>query len=318
MRADKPSRLIVNLAFPLEGGFWGFKSSGEMESVLSELHDRSLGRLNYGKPERKWLAGRLLDFRPTEPGPTMVFIVHASDLDQCFDSKMKSLSVTRNGITIPGVEWKSTLGVSILAASTAEKINKRYCQSKFEQLHFLSFHRGGPPWFEMAFLSAIRTKDPEPLLAAVAAQLHVLQVKSSEEIPRVQALSILCQGYLAVHSGPTGMPTFPRSEDGYAEVVDAFALMGWPDFMRRHAEKLAPVPDSNQAAVCQSAWWRNGLSDDDILTGLRGEWGGVHANWDHVRILIETIQSGRLIGPAMVARAFLALAKRISTANSLG
>jgi hypothetical protein len=146
----------------------------------------------------------------------------------------------------------------------------------------------------------------------------------------LSALSILCQGHLAVQAGQSGLVEIP---DPSGEIAQALKIMGWGEVLRSEEAKqcLDPRLTSSECAgrnqlreeVSQPAFW-NVFSKDQahpspysarILEAALQEWkqaASCEGDLTPVRELIRRIQDVGAIEPAsLVAKAYIELAKKL-------
>lgn len=146
--------------------------------------------------------------------------------------------------------------------------------------------------------------------------------------PRVEpeilpALTILCQGYLAVHADPADGAPDPRlttDPPAYNDVAAALARMGWTDMVRRKQPGVWMLradlesPDARrrlQDEVEQPAWWADILGPTAAPTAKR-EWSdGPADGWPPVAALLDLVRADRSVPPRVVAAAYLRLADRL-------
>lgn len=155
----------------------------------------------------------------------------------------------------------------------------------------------------------------------------------------LSALSILCQGYLAVHANSAGQPEGILDEE-YETVKLALKRMKWPDFClsRRKQDLLCKSlsnhePDgpgkreSLRKETHESGYWiaikevLNGQSDESInaITSIRRlEWDALtgEAEWTPVKTLLEAVFNNFpfSVDATVVANAFIQLANRLGDA----
>jgi hypothetical protein len=171
-----------------------------------------------------------------------------------------------------------------------------------------------------------------------ARQIIEYSVGEREELPEccqlrkglelLCALAILCQGYLIVHVNPESceLELEPDEEDQSGEILLALETIGLQSVS---LEKLPEQMKTNEGravlrkgdkhgiiGVRQAAWWQNvfGKEEDDSTTikKLKDEWGDAPGR-NQVESLINQIYSGsQTIRPFDVARAFIALHRRLS------
>ncbi len=149
------------------------------------------------------------------------------------------------------------------------------------------------------------------------------------------ALSILCQGYLAVHANSAGQPEGILDEE-YETVKLALERMKWPDFClsRRKQDLLCKSlsnhePDepgkreSLRKETHESGYWiaikevLNGQSDESI-NAIMLEWDALtgEAEWTPVKTLLEAVFNNFpfSVDATVVANAFIQLANRLGDA----
>jgi len=125
------------------------------------------------------------------------------------------------------------------------------------------------------------------------------------------ALSILCQGFLAVFAEKRG------DEWGPAEINGALMDMGFPDY----ATRLGPDTDelgistASKADVSKPSWWLEAfpMSRTQVETTISREWGAADFTSCAVelRSLLSEIYSGGPISPGLVAKAYCSIDKKL-------
>lgn len=141
------------------------------------------------------------------------------------------------------------------------------------------------------------------------------------------ALSVLCQGYLAVHAGPNGKP---EVEDEDKSIEKALLAMGWAkvfesdETTRGLDARLKALDVSGRIAMRRevalpSFWNVFDVSGNEVaklraavLASARKEWGAA-ANESELKPVTDLIGllGESIADPALVARAYLALAKKM-------
>jgi hypothetical protein len=141
--------------------------------------------------------------------------------------------------------------------------------------------------------------------------------------PTLLALSILCQGYLANHTAPNGVPDVETG--GAKAVAEALREMGWFEALKDPGvAELIPVDPAvrgeRRAFVCRREYWQAvvGAADslcptvDETRAQLRLDWGRRSmAGLGSVLKLVDEIWSEGPVGAATVADAYLALVDRL-------
>ena len=122
---------------------------------------------------------------------------------------------------------------------------------------------------------------------------------------QLSALTILCEGYLAVHA---------ETEDN--DIHTALKLMKWTKFRESKRGKKFIPSDLNKKidTVQQPKWWLNVFEQDSFREDVKKEWKDAR---DHEEIpaeldnLLEAIHSGdSVIPPKIVAAAYCVLRKK--------
>jgi len=136
------------------------------------------------------------------------------------------------------------------------------------------------------------------------------------------ALSILCQGYLAVHARKQ------NGEWGPPDIVPALKQMGWLDFIDGPGKSLFPKDlDKKKSEVSQARWWLEPfelLDKDGIIQGewpryeesLMKEWGkGDTTLPKKIVDLLEPLSEDKDISnPKIVSDAYCVIVKNLGGA----
>ena len=119
------------------------------------------------------------------------------------------------------------------------------------------------------------------------------------------ALSILCQGYLAVR--------FSKIHSNSISVNEALTKMGWTEeFLNSPVGKSCINADESQITKSAEARWWLDCFDEDIQfkEHLQNEWdrlGGTSKNKQKVDCLMKSIHIGSIDEPNIVAEALIAI-----------
>lgn len=149
----------------------------------------------------------------------------------------------------------------------------------------------------------------------------------------LSSISILCQGYLAVHAGLGGQDVaveLPEEEaEDKSDVAEALKMMGWNALLKDAAASALlsqdlTVPERRkelQRKVRNAEWWSGvleispGLSRRSVAT-TKEEWQagpapkGCRWGWAEVEALFGSIADG-LVRAGTVARAYMAVAAKL-------
>lgn len=138
----------------------------------------------------------------------------------------------------------------------------------------------------------------------------------------VAALCILCQGYLAVHSTESdGKPSLPATDPDYGSVNDALVAMGWQRFIESHGGGTPGGTDfkkrRKELAKRSSEYW-DVFGKEDVSRALDEEWEGTKEGREDVQPFLNWLRNRRSkepLGPAVVARAYMALREELERAE---
>ena len=102
-------------------------------------------------------------------------------------------------------------------------------------------------------------------------------------VDHLSALSILCQGYLAVHAEAYD------EKEGWEpeEISDALEQMKWTE------ELMSSGMTSRVEEVTKPDWWRVFDDEDGILDEAKQEWGDEADGWSTVKDLLIRVMEGR-------------------------
>lgn len=146
--------------------------------------------------------------------------------------------------------------------------------------------------------------------------VELLQAQPKETL---LALSILCQGYLAVDANPDNEePEIPASDPAYTSCDEALKAMGWSTFVTTQSpvkERLRPkvTRQELQKQVSDPAWWQHALDGEDLIKKVDVEWGSDKSKgWAEVEELLKRITHNQQITPKFVADAYLAIAQKLA------
>jgi hypothetical protein len=123
------------------------------------------------------------------------------------------------------------------------------------------------------------------------------------------ALSILCQGYLAVHS--------QSSESREREMDIALKKIGWTeDFIREQGNTLRLSNlGSKMGEVCAVSWWLNVLGNSEVLrVSLTKEWQALDDSplpESLERLLAAMVNESQIQSPELIAEVYLAIADKL-------
>ncbi len=150
----------------------------------------------------------------------------------------------------------------------------------------------------------------------------------------LSSISILCQGFLALYSTPSGEPEDVEDCDKLA-VSDALSLMGWSDLLLRQKNTKIPIsvigtPEQREARRIQvgsidSAYWRALIDTTSNMTlkeTVELEWNNFSgsctelfgAKLGPVDRLLEALIGKQELTPGVVARAYIEIYKCIARA----
>ena len=121
---------------------------------------------------------------------------------------------------------------------------------------------------------------------------------------QLSALTILCEGYLAVHA---------ETEDN--DIHSALQLMKWTEFRESERGQKVIQSDLNQKmdAVQQPNWWSNVFEQDSFYEDVKKEWKDTTSEEEippALNDLLEAIHSGdAVIPPKIVSGAYCVLEK---------
>jgi len=139
----------------------------------------------------------------------------------------------------------------------------------------------------------------------------VLRFFAHQTVSNLVALSILCQGYLAVHAIKSG------DQWGPSEIRSALDHMGWESVAERAAETLGSEQDikQKQGNVSLPEWWL------DVFRKPQGELEELLANelgvksiedCQPLKKLSDSIYITKSMTPDIVAGAYCAISERLS------
>jgi hypothetical protein len=131
----------------------------------------------------------------------------------------------------------------------------------------------------------------------------LLKPKSVEVL---SALSVLCQGYLAVH-----VEGYNEQEErwGPEEMSPALKQMGWSE------DLMTIASDRKSDEVSDPGWWQVFDGEDDLIDQVEDEWGDEEALPEVLKELLTRIMEGTQLGDndahKIVADAYCKLAERL-------
>jgi hypothetical protein len=109
---------------------------------------------------------------------------------------------------------------------------------------------------------------------------------SRKEPEILSALSILCQGYLAVHAEAYHEDEDSDEQEGSwepEEISGALNQMGWTE------DHLARTANGQAEKATQLDWWRSSFDDmENLIENAEDEWGDAEG-WSAVKNLLEAI-----------------------------
>jgi hypothetical protein len=177
-------------------------------------------------------------------------------------------------------------------------------------------------------MQAFKSLDAPMSIGTLAKELKV----TKREPDVLSALSILCQGYLAVHAEKQ------NGEWGPPEIKPALEQMGWIDLLDGEGESGIAGQLKNMSGkrdeVNDPNWWGDTFDEDDLTKKAKEEWGEASTDdWKSVRNLLRRVEpadgeessSSRrplteeelaTVNPATVKDAYCALAERLGGANA--
>ncbi|MBD2179293.1 hypothetical protein H6F42_20425 [Pseudanabaena sp. FACHB-1998] len=139
------------------------------------------------------------------------------------------------------------------------------------------------------------------------------QILQGEKLEILPALSILCQGYLAVHT----------DFDNH-EVTTALEKMGWIDFNNssEYSSIISQDVLNKKSVVQQISWWLYPFAEmnlqgssilDEIKKKIEKEWNEKKCGkvCDCILQLLDLLKGKNLEDPLIVARAYVSIANRL-------
>jgi hypothetical protein len=138
---------------------------------------------------------------------------------------------------------------------------------------------------------------------------EVLRFFAHEALSNLVALSILCQGYLAVHAMKEG------DRWGPPEIKSALEHMGWDSVAEKAAEMLGPDLEVRRKDASSPTWWSGIFRESkDNLQGQLADELGVSEIEDYpqIKALTDAMYGESPVQADIVAGAFCAISGKLS------
>lgn len=231
-----------------------------------------------------------------------------------------------------------TILVRCSSSRTGRSGNSHFVEGNLFVLELgVSFLNENLSWSEIVGFFEGNFGDAQAIITGyVPYQLRKYFGHGRTELPVLSDLSILCQGFLAVHSNPRGEPEGVLEKD-HKDVRDALVKMGWPELCQGNACReflISALLDcskngrrernSLRSCVADQVYWEPLVTTISNLVKQCGnaiqmihdvEWVGLpgYADWGPVQLILERIGDSKLsdLNPGIIARAFVQLANRL-------
>lgn len=181
-------------------------------------------------------------------------------------------------------------------------------------------------------------KDPEWLRHLVAGSLLGDDATAGEcffpvSRENLEALSVLCQGFLGAHLNVDGVGNAIGVDDAHAEAlgrmeIDSFIKSDegwswWTEFTRKDSNTGESLQGCAQRESSQAEWWRvlfEGTCFEAGAEELRRQWGSQRSDvFDEcVKPLIDEVALGGTVSPHRVVQAYLAIDDQLTGTRTGG
>lgn len=143
----------------------------------------------------------------------------------------------------------------------------------------------------------VRGKDPDGLR----------RFFEHEVMEHLSALTILCEGYLAVHAD---------SKNDHTDIKQALEEMKWPEFRKSDRDQILIQEDLGEkiCEIQQPEWWSNVFGQESFYKDVKKEWENTTRTEEIPKALDDLLEmiraSDTVIPPKIVADAYCVLVKK--------